>query len=170
MNYHLARVAYWLQNRSVAPYQTNVTRQIVLPPGAEYVLTVLQGISGSDRAAALVQYGSWWLLALSAPSLARIFGAPRTVALWATLFVAAAPMALLQASSTQNDLLAAVMALAAMAASLPFLHRRLGWRHSDLVILFVSMTAGAIVKPTSLVVTSPFLAWACWEQLIKSRP
>jgi hypothetical protein len=166
MTYHLARVAYWLQNRSVAPYATNIARQVDLPPGAEYLVLVLQAISGTERLASLVQFGAWMLLVLSAPALARTHGAPRTVSRWAAVLAATIPMAVLQASSTQNDLLAAVIAIAVIAASRPFQHsacRR--WRRTDVGLLFVSIAAGLLVKPTSLVAAAPFVLWGLFATL-----
>ncbi len=172
MTYHLARVAHWLQQRSVAAFETNVARQVTYPSGAEYVLTVLQAVAGTDRLANLVQLASWMMVALAAPPLARIFGAPRRIAPWAALIFAAAPMAVLQASSTQNDLVASAVTVAVVAASLPFLHRRRRWRALDLVIAAAVLSAGVLVKPTALVVTAPFVVWAgvaCSRALARDR-
>lgn len=183
MTYHLARVAHWMQFRSVGAYPTNITRQVVLTPGAEYVLLALQAISGSERFANLLQYAAWLLLAASAPTLARTFGAPRALARWSALLVAAAPMAVLQASSSQNDLVASLMTLAVVFACLPFLHGgRCRWRWPDAVLLLVAVTAALLVKPTSVVVATPFLlgcGWlavrtlrqrAAWRQLLLALP
>ena len=128
MTYHLARVAYWIQYRSVAPYPTGIARQIGLPPGAEYLMLSLQAIAGTDRLDNLVQFAAWLSLVLSAPPLARAFGAPRKAASWAGVLVGTLPLGLLEASSTQNDLVAALMAAAIVAACLPFIHARRNWR------------------------------------------
>src|SRR5689334_10874329 len=57
LTYHLARVTQWIQQRSVAPYATSVTRQIFMPPWAEYVALHWQVLTGgSDRLAALVEW------------------------------------------------------------------------------------------------------------------
>jgi hypothetical protein len=160
MTYHLARVAYWLQNGSVAAYPTNIARQITLPPGAEYLLLALQAISRSDRLANLVQFAAWLALVIAAGPLARTFGAPRRVAPWAAVLVGTLPLALLQASSTQNDVIAALMAVAVIVASLPFLHRRRHWRWPDVALLAAAGAAGLLVKPTAVVVAAPFVVWA----------
>ncbi len=166
MTYHLARVAHWIENRSVAGYPTGIDRQLVYPPGAEYLLLVLQAIAGSDRLAALVQFGAWATIALSAPALARTFGVPRRFSPWAALVAAGGAGAVLQASSTQNDLLAGAMAVGLVAASIPFLHRsRRRWRAPDLALLGIAVAAGALVKGTSVLCASPFLACAAWGVL-----
>jgi len=160
MTYHLARVAHWMQHRSVGAFQTNVARQVTYPPGAEYLLVVLQTIARTDRLANLVQLASWLVVAFAAPPLARAFGAPRLLVPWAALLFAAAPMAVLQASSTQNDLVASAVAMAVVVACLPFLHRRVRWRASDLVVAAAALSAGMLVKPTALVSAAPFVLWA----------
>jgi hypothetical protein len=160
MTYHLARVAHWIQHRSVEPYPTGIARQNVLTPGAEYLLLVLQSIGGTDRLAALVQLGAWVALVGATVPLARSFGATRGVTHLGALVVGAAPMAVLQASSTQNDLVAAAMAAALVAAAMPFLHRERRWRQGDLVLLVVAGAGAVLVKPTALLVTAPLLAWA----------
>lgn len=158
MTYHLARVAHWIQNRSVAAYPTASVRQTALPPGAEYLLLVLQVIAGSDRLANLVQLGAWGLVVGAAAPLARCFGATRRIARAATLLVASAPMALLQASSTQNDLVAAALGVAAAAAALPLLHARP--RARDLLLVLAATAAALLVKPSALAFAAPLLAVA----------
>ena len=160
MTYHLARVAYWLQDGSVGAYPTNIVRQIKHPPGAEYLLLALQAIARSDRLANLVQLAAWLALVIAAGPLARTFGAPRRVAPWAGVLVGTLPLALLEASSTQNDVIAALIAVAVVVASLPFLHRRRHWRWPDVALLAATGAAGLLVKPTAVVVAAPFLAWA----------
>jgi hypothetical protein len=160
MTYRLARVAHWLQHHSVEPYRTHVERQVLLQPGAEYVLAALQGMAGSDRLASLLQLGSWLLVILAVPALARLAGAPRRVAPWAAVVVAALPMGVLQASSTQNDLVASALTLAVVAATLPFLHRAPRWRLADAVLLGLAVAAAALVKATAAVAVAPFLLLA----------
>lgn len=159
MTYHLARVAHWIQNRSVAPYPTNNFRQVFLAPGAEYLLLSLQVISGSDRLANLVQLGCFLLVAAAAPVLARLAGAPVALARWAWLLPAAAPAAVLQASSTQNDLVAAVMAIGLIAAGLPHFHPARWPNDSRVGALFLAgaVAAAALVKVTALFAVAPFL-------------
>jgi hypothetical protein len=156
MTYHLARVAHWIQNRSVDIYPTNISRQITLGPGAEYLLLVAQVVADSDRLANFLQLACWVLITLAAPSLARLAGAPTRIARWAAPLVASAPMVVLQATSTQNDLVSAVMGVAIIAAATPFLHgRRACWGWSDVAALAVAGAAAVLVKPLVVVALSP---------------
>jgi hypothetical protein len=162
MTYRLARVAYWLQQGSVDAFATGNPRQNALPPGSEYLVLVLQAIAGSDALANMVQLTAWALLAIATGPLARAFGAPQWAAPWASLFVAAAPMAVLQASSTQSDLVAALLAVALVVAALPFIHSAgsARWRWPDVALAAAVASAALLVKPTAVVAASPFVLWA----------
>lgn len=163
MTYRLARVAHWLQHRSVAPYPTHVERQVIYQPGAEYVLAALQGMSGSDRLAAFLQLAAWGMVVLASPALARLAGAPRRLAPWSAVIVGALPMGVLQASSTQNDLVAAAITIATIVAVVPFLHRVRRWRVADAVVLGLALGAGVLVKATAVVAAAPFVVLALWR-------
>ncbi|HSN14080.1 MAG TPA: hypothetical protein VLT61_05570, partial [Anaeromyxobacteraceae bacterium] len=166
MSYHLARVAHWSQLRSVANYDTNVVRQVALLPGAEYLLLALQVVSGTERLAGFVQLGAWIAVVLAAPVLARLAGAPSRIAVAAAPIVGAAPMLVLQASSTQNDLVAAAAAVAGIAATTPFLHRRGGrWRIADAALLGLVLAAGGVVKLNAPLAVLPLALAAAVQSL-----
>ncbi|WP_100445247.1 hypothetical protein [Glycomyces xiaoerkulensis] len=105
--YHLPRIEHWVQNGSVAPYATEIHRQVDISPGAEYLLTHLRLLTGGDAAYNLLQYFAAIGAALAASRLtAQLGGGP--MAQVATVFLlATTPEILLQASSTQVDLVAA---------------------------------------------------------------
>jgi hypothetical protein len=163
MTYHLARIAHWLQHRSVAPFPTPIERQVIYQPGAEYVLAAVQGMGGSDGLDNLLQFAAWLVAVLASPALARLAGAPRRLAPWAAVVVGALPMGVLQASSTQNDLVAAALTLAVIVAASPFLHRAPRWRIGDAALLGLAVGAGALVKATVLVAAAPFVVIALWR-------
>jgi hypothetical protein len=157
MEYHLARVAHWIQYRSVGEYATGSIRQTALAAGAEYLLLVLQVISGSDRLGALVQLGCYVLVVLSAPALARMAGAPRSVAAVGALLAAAVPMGVLQASSTQNDLVASVMAIAVVATAVRCLRMRDEVRMPSALLLGSAVAGAVLVKLSAAVTVLPLL-------------
>ncbi|HZZ86355.1 MAG TPA: hypothetical protein VFE30_17625 [Anaeromyxobacteraceae bacterium] len=172
MTYHLARVAHWLAYRSVAAYSTGIPRQNACAAGPEYLLLLLQGVSRSDRLAPFLQLFAWVLVTLATPALARLAGAPKRAAWLAGVFAGAAPMAVLQASSTQTDLVASVGALALVTAALPFLHGAPGARGlnpeqrgararrvrgEDVVLVGVALAAAPLVKVSALFATLPLL-------------
>lgn len=156
MTYHLARVAHWIQNGSIGPYPSLSVRQTVMMPGAEYVITALMAVAGSDHLAALPQFGAWIVVTAAAPTLARLCGAPSRWSWLAAPVVMAAPMTILQASSTQNDLVASAVTVAVVAASLPFLHRRRCSRAGAILLLGAACAAAGLTKGSAVIAAAPF--------------
>jgi hypothetical protein len=106
MTYHMPRVAHWSQAGSVAHYATHVLRQLWLGPGAEFAITHLYLLAGGDRLANVPQWLAFAGSVLgSAVVAAELGGGPWARAL-AAVACATLPMAIAQASSTQNDLVA----------------------------------------------------------------
>jgi len=111
MTYHMVRVAHWIQQGSVRYYATSIDRQNYQSPLAEFVILHLQLLSGSDRFANLVQ---WSALLVSAIAVALIVGelkGTRRAQVFAALLAVTLPMAILQSTSTQNDLLCGALCL-----------------------------------------------------------
>jgi len=104
MTYHMGRVAHWAQNGRVAPFATHIPRQLQYPPWAEFAILQLQVLSGGDRLANLVQWGAYVGCLGGAGLIAARLGADRGGQTLAGVVAATLPMALLQATSTQNDL------------------------------------------------------------------
>lgn len=105
MFYHLPRVATWLQLGGVRHFATTIEPQLYHPPGAELLIAQLQALAGGDQLAALVQWGGFVGCITAASLAAQRLGAGRFSQLVAAFVVASTPMVLMQASSTQNDLL-----------------------------------------------------------------
>lgn len=118
MTYHLARVTGWLQLGGVRHYATNAEPQLFHPPGSEVLIAQWQALTGGDRLAASVQWGGYVVAILAASLIAARLSGSRRAQLLAAFFTATTPMALLQASSTQNDLVTAGWLLAAGALAL----------------------------------------------------
>jgi len=104
--YHLARVIHWAQNASLAPYPTHIIRQIYQAPGAEEVLLWLRLAVGNDQLANFVQLMAWSSGLVALYALARRL-APQSSPWWAVWVGATLPIGLVEAASTQNDLVLA---------------------------------------------------------------
>ena len=130
LTYHMSRVCQWASHRSVDHYPTNIARQLYQGPFAEFVILHLYLLTGSDVLANAVQCGAWAGAVIVASLLAKDLGASKRGQVWSALLVATAPMAVLQATNTQNDLVLGFMMLAmalfmlrvirAPAASIPW--------------------------------------------------
>lgn len=153
MTYHLSRIAHWHQNQSVGSYPTNIPRQLYLAPGAEYLVAQLFILSGSDQSANLIQ---WWALlgcVLGVSLIASRLGASRRGQLLSSALCVTLPMAVLQGSSTQNDLVAAFWAVCAVY---------FGWltmveeRPRTTVLLSLSLGLLVVTKASAALLLIPF--------------
>ena len=162
LTYHLARVAQWLQGHSVAPYATSVTRQIFMPPWAEYLILHFQVLAGgSDRFASLVEWLAFAGCLVLGAGIARRLGADaRGVGLSVVLMVTL-PTAIVEASSTQTDLVAAfwAAALAWVAVAEP---EPGPVRHSLLAGGALGLALAS--KGTAYVICPPLAALVVWRR------
>nr|HMQ53428.1 4-amino-4-deoxy-L-arabinose transferase [Anaerolineae bacterium] len=104
MTYHLSRVMHWHQNQTVAHYSTHELRQLYQNPWAEFAILHFQLLAGTDRWANLVQWLAYVGSLVGVSFIAGQFGAQATGRYLTALIAATVPMAVLQAVTTQNDL------------------------------------------------------------------
>lgn len=156
MTYHLARVAHWLSAGSLAHYPSSIQRQVYMPPFAELALAHAQALSGGDRFAGLVQWLAFAGALAGVSLIARRLGGDRQAQLLAPAIAATAPMAILQASSTQNDLVEALW-LVAMADAL--LRLRTSDARRDWLALGGALGLALLTKGSGYPYALPFLAW-----------
>jgi 4-amino-4-deoxy-L-arabinose transferase-like glycosyltransferase len=126
LSYHLPRIEQWIQQGSLAHFPTSNIRQITSNPLAEMLILHFRLLAGSDQLDNLVQALAFVGCMTTSALVARRLGASRNGQILAALYVATLPMAILQGSSTQNDLLVSFFLLAAF-------ERLLAWRSSGRV-------------------------------------
>ena len=158
--YHLARVAHWLQDSSVAHFATANVRQIDQPPLAEYIVTHLIALAGTDRVAFLAQWLALVGCCVTTSHITAQLGGDRRSQILAVVVTATAPMALLQASSTQNDLVAAFFVLAAYSLAL---EARRAPPIEVLVPLGAVVGLALLTKGTVLVLLPAPVVYALWQ-------
>jgi 4-amino-4-deoxy-L-arabinose transferase-like glycosyltransferase len=165
MTYHLPRVMHWLQDQSVSHYYTPISRQLYQPPFAEYAVAHVTSLTKTDRLAFVVQWLALIGSAVGVSVIARQLGAGalgQTLA--ATIFVTA-PMAILQGSSTQNDLVVTFWIVVTVVAVLDSARDR--W-------LRCLLAGGAIglallTKGTAWIVLAPFVIWLAVDMVRRHR-
>lgn len=169
MTYHMARVTHWIDNGSVAFFPTAIVRQNYQMPFSEYVIMHLQLLSGSDRFASMVQW-TCFLGTLSNVFLITLeFSKNRLVGLLACLFFACTPMAILQASSTQNDV---VLSFSLSATVLFLLRCRREFDTKNLGFAAVAMGLALLTKGTAYLFLAPLglcIALGCLRPLRELR-
>ena len=157
MTYHLSRVVHWIQNNSIDYYNTNIKRQILFPPGAEYLVLMLQIISGNDYLASLVQFFALFTIFISFPSILKLLSVPSKWSKCSYLFLVGAPMIVLEASSTFTDIVAALNTVSVFICLLIIYKRKHRNNYSDFAFLAISLGSAFLTKPTAIMVVVPFI-------------
>ncbi|MGH7806335.1 MAG: glycosyltransferase family 39 protein [Candidatus Binatia bacterium] len=154
MVYHLSRVAHWSQQGSVAFHATHVPRELFNPPWSEYAILHLTALGMDVRAGNLVQWASLLGCLVGVSSVTRHLGGSRAMQWSSVLIAATIPMGVLQAATTQNDLVTAFWLICAvdgvLAASSP---SRAVWVGAALGLAFLT-------KGTALILGPPLVACA----------
>jgi 4-amino-4-deoxy-L-arabinose transferase-like glycosyltransferase len=157
MSYHLPRVIFWIQQRSVAFFPTPYLNQIMLQPVAEYLMLHLYLLSGGDRLTNLVQFLGYAGSIVATSSIAAELGLTRRAQAITALFCATLPNAILQASGAKNDCLLAFWLASGVLFTIRWARRR---ALADLVVLALAVALAVGTKATAHLFLPPFLAGA----------
>jgi 4-amino-4-deoxy-L-arabinose transferase-like glycosyltransferase len=162
MTYHLARTSHWIANQNVEHYPTSMASQLMMPPFAEFAVAHLRLlIGGADYLVNLVQWAAFIVGIAALWMIARELTGNPTLAWLAAVVVATTPMTVLQASSTQNDLACAAMAVTFVVFALRTARgetRAEWWAAGALGLAFAAKnTAAAFVLPFLLYVTASMM-------------
>ena len=170
LTYHMARVAHWIQNQSIGYYPTPIDRQNAMGPGAEYLILFFQILTESDQLAPLVQFFSFVLLLVSLFYLVRIIKLPKKWIPYIIIISATAPIAIMQASNTKNDLVAALITLAILISGARVFSGNIAKINLfDFLMIGICYGVGFLVKPTSLLAATPVLMIGTVIQVIQYR-
>ena len=162
--YHNARVMQWWDHGSVAPWEAPDDRQLRMPPLASYFKLALLGLTGNDVLFNLVQWAFFAFSILAAAALAARLVPSSRAGPWAALLVATIPMAVLQSTSTQNDVVVAGYVLGAAF----FLFRAFapdGVPLRDLALGGAALGLGLATKGTTYLLAVPLLGTAAGPAL-----
>jgi hypothetical protein len=146
--YHLPKVEQWAATRSVELYPASYYLQAAMAPGAEYLLLHLRLLTGGDHLYNLVQWGGGLLGAVAASRAAAQLGAGRFGQLATAFTVMTAPMVVLEATSTQNDLLTAAWCGCVATLVIDAAWGRL--RRVDLLLLGATAGLAVLTKSTGM--------------------
>jgi len=113
LNYHLTMAAHWVTNHNVDNYPTAIAQQTYNGRLAEYFATQVLILDGTDRLVFLPQFLAYVMSTILVAGLARQLGGGRRAALWGLLLAGTLPLALMQATTAQNDLVVASVILTA---------------------------------------------------------
>ncbi|MET7959789.1 phospholipid carrier-dependent glycosyltransferase [Micromonospora zamorensis] len=153
--YHLPKVEHWVAQGDLDFWPTAIHRQVTIPPGAEYLLLHLRLLAGGDHLYNLVQWAAGVLCLLVAARITAQLGGSRRAQLLTAFVLATTPMVVLQATSTQTDLVCAAWVTCAATLVLDGLRRRTGWG----TVLGLGAATGltAVTKTSGLIAVGPLL-------------
>lgn len=111
MTYHLARVANWIENRSVKYYPTYIDRQLYYSSFTEYVILHICLLCRNDLYVNLVQWVGYIVSAVMIYRITNRLGCNRKSALIASMSFMLLPLAIAESVTTQVDLVASMWVL-----------------------------------------------------------
>ena len=155
--YHMARVMHWAQNGGLQPYATGLGQQLWNPPWAELAILHLRTLWGNDTPAELVQWFSLIGLLVAVSGIGRLLGLGRSGRLVAVGFAIGLPMVVLQATSTQNDLVTAFWVVTAACLVLFYLKTTPSWVETSGFGAAVGLAL--LTKGTAYIFVAPLVAW-----------
>jgi len=156
MTYHLSRVMHWIQNRTIAFYPTNITRQLYVTPWAEYAIANVRILGGGETSGNFIQWFSMIGSLIGVSLIAGQLGANRMGQLMAAMFAATLPMGILQSVSTQNDYVCALW----MVAFVYFIiENQRTFSSCYALAAGLSLGLAILTKGNSYIFVIPFLLW-----------
>jgi hypothetical protein len=121
MTYHLPRISHWILNNSIENFPTNITRQIYSPPFSEYAIAQTSILCDSDRFNYIVQFFYFLGTCFLVVEILKMFTQNKKILYGAFCLSITLPEAVLQASSTQNDIVHSFFLISALYFTLRFL-------------------------------------------------
>lgn len=157
--YHLPKIEHWVAQGSLEFWPTAIHRQVTIPPGAEYLLLHLRLFTGGDGLYNLVQWAAGVGCLLLAARIAAQLGGGRRAQLLTAFLVGTTPMVVLQATSTQTDLVTAAWVACLATLVLDGLTRRV--TAGTALALGTATGLIAVTKTSGLLGAGPLLVlWA----------
>jgi hypothetical protein len=157
MAYHLARVMHWIQNGNIEHYPTSILRQLYYNPLAEYLSLHLILIFGNDYFVNLIQLFALLGSSLSISLIISQFTTSKNIQLLGGILICSNPMAILEATTTQNDLVATFFYLSTLYFGLQYFN--FTKKKSDGLWLVLSLTLGGLVKFSVWIFFLPILIY-----------
>jgi len=163
IHYHMPRVRHWAQNKSLAHYPTAYKPQLWNPIWAEASILQLMLLWGSDRLANLVQYFSFLSSIIGVSYIAKLLGANTRGQLLSAVFVVSIPMAILQATSTQTDLVTGYWYVCLITFIL--LGKIRSYSRADYSFIAISLGLGMLTKGTFYPYAITLLVWLAYLEV-----
>lgn len=159
LSYHMARVMHWIQNQGVFYYPTNIARQIIFAPFAEFIIMHFQILSGTDYFANSVQWMSMFSCLIGVSLIAKHLGADTRGQFFAAILTLSIPMVILQSTSTQNDLVVSFWLVCFVYYLLNLIKPNNDKSLFYTVLTALSLGLALLTKNTAYIFAFPFIIW-----------
>lgn len=104
MSYHLPRTYQWMNHQNFDNFQTHIVRQLYQPCFSEYVTLQINTLNGNDYFSNTTQFIYYIFSIIAVVNLLRLLNVSKKIIFPAIFFLLTIPEAILEASSTQNDI------------------------------------------------------------------
>lgn len=157
MRYHLARTLHWDQQANVNHFATQIINNISFPPFAEYLLLHINYLVGNDHLARLAQWLAMIISTIGVAEIAKKLGGNSQQQVIASLLCVSIPMGIGQATSTQNDYVAAAGLVCFIVFGLKY--SRKPFPVFNIGITGLTLGIAFLTKGTNYIFTLPFILW-----------
>jgi len=166
MTTYMNRVANWKQNGHVGHYPVYYEQQLAAPPLAGFIILHSQVLADGDRFANTLQWASLVGALFAVASITRQLGGSDKAMAFSLLFAGTIPMAILQASSTQSDLVVSLWLTIFVACLLENMRTPTakGYAWEGLALALATLT-----KVTAYIAAFPFALWQIAHALRRER-
>lgn len=151
---NVARIMHWIQNQNIKVFPTNTEAQFYYPPFAAIAIMQLQVLSGTDYLSNFIQFFSMLGCLLLVSLIAKKLSPSITCQLFSIIICGTIPMLILQASSTQYELVLGFFILGFIYFIDEFTN------HPSLLYSFLagaSLGLAVYTKPIAYVYVIPFI-------------
>ena len=165
--YHLPRMAYYLQHGNLNFFEANYPAQVVHPKNSTILFLYTYLVSGrNENLIQLVQYLSYWVSVVSVYGISRRLGGDITASVLSAAVFGLLIEGLMQAVTTQNDLIWIVFLAVATYALVSY---RSESRREYLILGAVAIALSLGVKATSVLAIPSVMivavyALSAWKQ------
>jgi 4-amino-4-deoxy-L-arabinose transferase-like glycosyltransferase len=162
--YHLSRLGYWIQNGNVNHYASHIERSVSFSPFSEYVHLHAFLLSGSERTFQLLQWSCLIGILMYISLLVEMLSGTRAALRMALCFAVTLPIVVLEAMTTQNDIVVAFFIIACAFHAFDYVRQQ---NKISLILLVPAAALGMMTKGTFVFFVLPFAAYISVFMILK---
>lgn len=165
LDYHLGRITSWVSHGSIEHFPTHIFYQVYQPPFAEYVIMHFGLLARNDYFSAGVQLCFLLFVLVTLTLIIKKLGLPRRYQVLAIAFSALIPEVLLQASSTQNNIVESFFVITAYYFTLRAVDEN---KFKNYFLLGIAVGIAFLTKATAYIYLLPVLIFFGVNVLVKA--